>query len=85
MKIEIKKGFAGSVFGEIHSRHFSTGMVYEVTVDIDEELADVALREGWGVIVDEPEEKVLPVTENKLITDYTTKEVKKRKRSVKKG
>ena len=79
MKIEIKKGFAGSVFGQIHSRHFSTGMVYEVTVDIDEELAEVALREGWA------EEKLMPVVENKLMTDYPTKEVKKRKCSVKKG
>jgi len=84
MKIEIKKGFAGCVFGEIHSRLFEVGDICETSIDIDEELLSVALREGWVVEIIEVEEKLFPVEENKLMTEQENKVVKKRSR-VKKG
>ena len=94
--IKSKKNWHGCSFGELKARHYIKGEVYEVTIDIDEELAMVAIREGWAerFITDEYR-KACEVEENKLMTAQENKAVildristlpykpeKKKKRSV---
>ena len=84
VKIKSKKDFNGCTFREHNARKFEKGKVYEVTVDIDEELALVAIKEGWAVrdYTDDPEEvfekKLIATPENKLIITSDNKAKKTR-------